>query len=163
MYSKIISALSCVALLASCASVEGPDSNGVEIAFKNETGKQFVAGLQPTKVELKRGEEDRKLPAQCSLDSANYSATFTAPAVVNIPAYSQNAVAATLTCERDGETYSETFQPENLSRKSRNSSAAAVGILLCPICGIGMAIGNSSNNNKREGDIFGFSEMILEI
>lgn len=68
-----------------------------------------------------------------------------------------------MSCSYEGETYSQAYAPSNLSRKARNDSAAAVGLLLCPICGIGMAIGNNANKNEREGDLMGFTKLVLEI
>jgi len=133
------------------------------VSFANEQSKAFVAGLQPAKVGLEREGESKKLAAQCSVQSSKYAASFVPPAVVNIPVYSQGWVPATLTCTYEGETYTKSFTPENLSRKARNESAAAVGILLCPICGIGMAIGNSANKNTKANDIYGFDEMIIKI
>jgi len=151
MKNTLLAVSASLALLAGCASTSGPDSDGVTVAFANEQSKAFVAGLQPVKVGLQREGESKKLAAQCNLKSSKYAAS------------SQGWVPATLTCTYEGQTYSKTFNPQNLSRKARNESAAAVGILLCPICGIGMAIGNSANKNTKANDIYGFDELTIKI
>lgn len=163
MKSHIIATTACLALLLGCSSTSNPDPKGTNVEFTGNQGKEFVASLNPTKVSLQRKGEKKKLAANCELTSSKYTASFTTPATVNIPAYSQGAVNATLTCNYNGETYSQIYAPTNLSRKSRNNSAAAVGILLCPICGIGMALGNASKKADRTGDVFGFTELKLEI
>ncbi|MFD1160213.1 hypothetical protein [Roseovarius aestuarii] len=163
MRSFVIAGVVGSLVLAACAPVSGPEADGVGVAFKGEAGKAFVAGLQPVPVSLKKQGEDEKLAADCVLDSSKYTATFKAPATVNVPAYSEGAVAAKLSCTYEDQTYSKNFAPVNLSKRSRNQSATAVGVLLCPICGIGMAAGNSRNKNQRDGDIYGFLKMDIEI
>ena len=165
MKSRILAALSLGVVLSACAAVEGPEKNGVSIAFKNDGAKAFVAGFQPVEVKIEQSV-DKDVEGQCRLDSSKYSASFTAPATVNIPAYSQGAVNATLSCEVDGQTHAATFKPVNLSKRARNNSSLAVGILVCPICGLGMAVGDaiaSEETGVKDGDIYGFIKMDLKI
>lgn len=160
--SALIGALTAV-VLAGCAPVTSPDSKGQTAAFKNETAKAFVAGYSPVEVVVSRNNTDLTTPTACKIDSAKYKAQFTAPATVNLPAYSAGAVPAKLICELDGKQYASTFNPINLSKRSRNQSSIGVGILLCPICGLAMAASNSANGNERENDIYGFAELKLEL
>lgn len=159
MKNQFVAALAIGAMLSACAPVKGPEENGVSVAFKNDGAKEFVAGFQPVKVTIEQGT-DKEIAGQCKLHSSKYSASFAAPATVNVPAYSQGAVNATLSCDVEGEMHQVAFKPVNLSKRARNNSSLAVGLLLCPICGIGMAAGGAG---EKTGDIFGFFEMKLKL
>ena len=91
-------AILAILALGACAPVAGPAANGVNATLKGESAQAFVAGYQPVKVTVTKDE--RSIPASCNITSTKYSANFTAPATVNIPAYVKNAVDATLTCRR---------------------------------------------------------------
>ena len=150
--------VSTVALIG-CAPVKGIDEKGITAVFTNESAKSFVAGFQPAEVSVTRDGSD--LMASCELTSSKYAAKFTTPAIVNIPAYSQGAVNAVLTCTDEGETKSATFAPLNLSKKARTDSAVGVA-LLCPICGIGYAAANAPQSGQKSDDIYGFNKIELE-
>jgi hypothetical protein len=158
-WHQIALILSCVAITA-CAPTKGADEKGTTVVFANEGAKAFVAGYQPVQITVRNN--GRNIRANCELKSSKFSANFTAPKVLNIPAYSQGAVNATLTCATADVTNSATFAPSNLSKKARASSAVGTA-LLCPICGIGVAIANSSKTKNAKNDIFGFDVMELEL
>lgn len=162
MKSKMFSAavvLSLTALVA-CSPVQGVDKDGVTATFANESAQAFVAGMQPAKVTVT--QNGNSVPANCEITSTKYSAKFTSPETVNLPAYNKNAVSATLSCDYDGVSKSATFKPINLSKKARTGSAVGVAIL-CPICGIGVAAANASKTKKGENDIYGFDKMELKL
>lgn len=144
--------------LTACTPVAGPDADGVSATFKDESAQAFVAGFQPVKVTVTK--DDKSIPANCQITSTKYSASFAAPATVNIPAYVQEPVEATLTCETEEGTKAARFKPVNLSKKARTGSAVGVAVL-CPICGVGVAAANAGKS--KENEIYGFTKMELEI
>lgn len=73
-----------------------------------------------------------------------------------MPSFGRETGPAKLTCTYNDETRSETYKPVNLSQGSRRGAALAVGVILCPICGTAMAVGNSGD---KLGDAYGFDEM----
>ena len=144
--------------LSACAPVAGPDADGVNATFANENAQSFVAGFQPVKVSVTK--DDRSIPASCRITSTKYSAAFTAPATVNIPAYSKGAVDATLTCNSEEGEKAAKFKPVNLSKKARTGSAVGVAVL-CPICGLGVAAANAGK--AKDNEIYGFTRMELKL
>lgn len=157
MRHKMVLLASIFGLISGCAAVKEPDKKANTASFKGENGQAFVAGFQPANVSLIIG--GKKVDADCTIDSTKFVAMVHAPGKVNLPAYSHGAVNALLTCEYEGTKHSGTFEPINLSKQARSESSVAIGILLCPICGVGMAVGNK----KKSGDIFGFSKMELKV
>ena len=145
-------------LITACAPVKGPAEDGVSAGFKDKASQNFVAGMQPSNVKVTRGE--KRLPAACKVTFSKYeTASFQAPAKVNLHAYSKDAVNATLTCSFEDETKSVTFESKNLSVAARTGSAIGV-ILLCPICGLGVAAANAGTD--KQNDIYGFTDLKLE-
>lgn len=154
-----IAAMLAAVALSACAPVSGPAANGVNATMKNESAQVFLAGYQPVQVAVMKN--DRSIPASCTITSTKYSAAFTAPATVNIPAYiNRSAVDATLTCNSEEGTKAVKYKPQNLSQKARTGSAVGVAVL-CPICGAGVAVANSARS--KENDIYGFTKMELEL
>jgi len=163
-----MSVLAC-SLLAACTQ---PTTTGKDdVTFTKESGKNFIAGFMPVDVRVgvektianpqyenveKSKSEDSK--GVCKIREARYTATVTAPGKVSLPAYSQGALPIDVTCTFDGKTKQVRLQPENLSRLQRQSSNVGVAIL-CPICGLGAAIGTSAKGANREGDVYGFRKI----
>lgn len=148
-----------VGLASACTPVKGPADGAVSARYLNENSQNFVAGLNPANVKVVQG--DRSQEAVCKITSSKYETpSFQAPAKVNLPAYSQGAVNATLTCTIGEETKAVAFEPKNLSADARAGSAIGTA-LLCPICGLGVAAANAASN--KDSDIYGFTELKLEI
>jgi hypothetical protein len=170
MYNKVFLTAIGLLFLTNCSPVSGAKDGATKVAFKSEEATGFVAGYQPVDIEVTKKNSEKSLLASCKLDSSKYSASFTTPAKVNIPGYSRGAVNVNVTCNYEGEEYSKSFAPVNLSKRARSNSAVAVGVLLCPICGVGMAVGNAAKKKKVDtkdnqtiGDIYGFTKLKLEI
>lgn len=170
MRKKFGFAMICSILLANCTPVSGPKDDATTVTFKSNKATEFVAGYQPVVVKITMKDSQDGLVADCKLDSSKYSASFTSPAKLNIPGYSKGAVNVELTCDYEGKKYAKTFAPVNLSQRARNNSAVAVGVLLCPICGVGMAVGNAAKKkkvdtqkNETAGEIYGFTKLVLQI
>ena len=93
--------------------------------FAQGTGVAFGTIRQDTNqpVEVTVTKSGDSVPANCEIKSSKYTAKFSAPATVNIPAYSKGAVNATLSCTTEDVTKAATFKPVNLSKKARTGSA----------------------------------------
>lgn len=156
---KIAAGALALAVLAACEPVKGPDADGITASFANESAKSFVAGYQPAKVTVT--QNGKAVDANCKVTSSKYStASFATPATVNLPAYSQGAVNATLTCTTEAETKSVAFKPKNLSQAARTGTTVGV-FILCPVCGLGVAAANAAQGEKSS-DVFGFTELKME-
>ncbi|MEM8554316.1 MAG: hypothetical protein AAGF71_05750 [Pseudomonadota bacterium] len=156
-YRGLVGIVSLVGLVAGCSTVKGPSSQGVTAEFASPEASAFVAGFQPSKINVTK--DGVTIPASCSIASEKFSVAFQAPNTVNLPAYSQGSVPVTLTCTYGEASQSMGVAPINLSKRARTNSAVGVA-LLCPICGIGVAAANAGSN--KTNDIFGFADMDME-
>jgi hypothetical protein len=104
--------------------------------------------------------DDVKIAGVCKIREARYTASVTVPGKVSLPAYSKGALPIDVSCTFDGKTKQVRLEPENLSRVQRQSSNVGLAIL-CPVCGIGAAIGTSAKGANREGDIYRFRKIAL--
>ncbi len=170
MYNKIILAVVGSLFLTNCSPVKGAKEGATTVTFKSEEATGFVAGYQPVDIKVTKKGSEESLVADCKLDSTKYSASFQTPTKINVPGYSKGAVNVKLTCKYEDKEYAKTFAPVNLSKQARGKSAVAVGVLLCPICGVGMAVGQAAKkkkvdakDNQTVGDIYGFTKLHLEI
>lgn len=151
------------ALLAACAPVATPDAPGQGVVFKSDASRSFVAGYAPVDVAITKNNTAVTTPVTCQIDSSKYATSVSAPATVSLPAYTQGAVPVRVVCTYEEKTYAATFEPVNLSKRARTESSIAVGVLLCPICGIAIAASNASNENERVNDLYGFEKFELKL
>ena len=175
MRSIITSVILC-GILSACAQPNGAsnETNNQDVTFTSESGKNFIAGFMPVIVQIVDEEDINSHPADdieaavdgnkftgdCKIREARYTASVKAPGKISLPAYSKGALPIDVSCTFDGKTKQVRLQPENLSRLQRQSSNVGVAIL-CPICGIGAAIGTSAKGANREGDIYGFRKITI--
>lgn len=182
MYTKTSLAFCILALTASCAATPDPEAEkakhlkpkeeALDVTFTDKKLAESVIGFRAARVTTVIGEGssggagsstiggEESVQANCKVQSDGYSAKFQTPAIVNMPSFGTSTKPAKLTCEYDGKSYSQTYEPSNLSADSRTGNALAVGIILCPICGVGMAAANSS---PKSGDAYGFSVLKLKV
>ena len=170
MYNKVFIAVIGSLVLTNCAPVKGAKEGAATVTFESETATGFVAGYQSVDITVMAKGSEESLVADCKLDSSKYSASFTTPTKVNVPGYSKDAVDVKLSCTYERKEYSKSFAPINLSKQACGRSAVVVGVLLCPICGVGMAVGNAAKKKKVDpqgnqiaGDIYGFVKLNLDI
>lgn len=168
---SIITSIILCGILSACAQPNGAsnETNNQDVTFTSESGKNFIAGFMPVDVQIV-GEANAsssaiaagvsKITGDCKIREARYTASVKAPGKVSLPAYSKGALPIDVSCTFDGKTKQVRLQPENLSRLQRQSSNVGVAIL-CPICGIGAAIGTSAKGANREGDIYGFRKITI--
>ncbi|MEM8775351.1 MAG: hypothetical protein AAGF53_09970 [Pseudomonadota bacterium] len=145
-----------------------PNTEAVSVEFNDKSAAEKIVGFRAVPVGLvdegsdpfSSGSEPENLAAECSIVSQGYSARVTAPATVNMPSFGRDTPPATVSCEYQGKTYSETFKARNLSKGSRTGSSLAVGILLCPICGVAAGIAGSGD---KVGDAYGFEDLTVSV
>jgi hypothetical protein len=166
---SIITSVFLCGILSACAqsNAASNETNDQDVTFTKESGKNFIAGFMPVDVQIV-GEANTsssaisggvtKITGDCKIREARYTASVKAPGKVSLPAYSQGALPIDVSCTFDGKTKQVRLQPENLSRVQRQSSNVGFAIL-CPVCGIGAAIGTSAKGANREGDIYGFRKI----
>ena len=166
---SIITSVFLCGLLSACAQPNGASNENV--TFTKESGKNFIAGFMPVDVQIvkKDGKDtpfsddsDRveSFTGNCKIREARYTTSVSVPGKVSLPAYSQGALPIDVSCTFDGKTKQVRLQPENLSRLQRQSSNIGIA-LLCPVCGLGSAIGSSAKGANREGDVYGFRKIII--
>ena len=146
--------------------------DAVNVEFTNKAVAESVVGFRAVSIStvLKKagaqgsGNSQGGAPdtanADCKLASNGYSASFETPAVVSMPSFGRTTSPAKLTCTYNDKAFNKTYKAANLSQSKRTGNALGVGVVLCPICGVVMAVGNSG---EKEGDAFGFEPMILEV
>jgi hypothetical protein len=164
---SIITSVFLCGFLSACAQPNGASDQ--DVTFTKESGKNFIAGFMPVDVQIV-GEANTsssaiaagvtKITGDCKIREARYTASVKAPGKVSLPAYSKGALPIDVSCTFDGKTKQIRLQPENLSRVQRQSSNVGLAIL-CPVCGIGAAIGTSAKGANREGDIYGFRKIAI--
>ncbi|MFN3208798.1 MAG: hypothetical protein ACE369_07315 [Roseovarius sp.] len=147
--------------------------DAVNVEFNDRAIAHSVLGFRATPVTTVLGLQERfagsaisqpggpeVVKADCELQAEGYAAAFEAPATVNMPSFGRDTGPVKLTCTRNGKSYSQTYKRVNLSQGGRTGTALAVGILLCPICGTAVAVGNSGD---KVGDVYGFDSMELVV
>lgn len=168
---SIITSVFLCCILSACAQPNAASNQ--DVTFTKESGKNFIAGFMPVIVQIAAIEDiahhanddieynqKAEFTGDCKIREARYTASVKAPGKVSLPAYSKGALPIDVSCTFDGKTKQVRLEPENLSRLQRQSSNVGVAIL-CPICGIGAAIGTSAKGANREGDIYGFRKIAI--
>lgn len=164
---SIITSVFLCGLLSACAQPNGASDQ--DVTFTKESGKNFIAGFMPVDVQIVSEANASssaiaagvsKITGDCKIRETRYTASVKAPGKVSLPAYSKGALPIDVSCTFDGKTKQIRLQPENLSRVQRQSSNVGLAIL-CPVCGIGAAIGTSAKGANREGDIYGFRKIAI--
>jgi hypothetical protein len=169
---SIITSVFLCGILSACTQPTG--TSGQDVTFTKESGKNFIAGYMPVDVQIVNETDannhpaddvetsvtDEKFTGVCKIREARYTATVKVPGKVSLPAYSQGALPIDVSCTFNGKTKQVRLQPENLSRLQRQSSNVGVAIL-CPVCGLGAALGTSARGANREGDVYGFRKIAI--
>ncbi|WP_299376312.1 hypothetical protein [uncultured Tateyamaria sp.] len=162
--------LAAVVLAVGCTE---QTSTTQSVSFTDASGTQFLAANVPVRVSLNRSAGDNAIYAengndiesvdgQCTIREKRYTVTVAVPGTVSLPAYLQGAQPIDVTCTYGDGKISQRFQPVNLSRKQRQNSNVGLTIL-CPICGLGSAVAGSAKGPNREGDVFGFDAIALDL
>ena len=174
---------SCVVFyLAACGGTPDPEAEkekflkasgkAVNVEFNNKKQAEAVLGFRATSVNAgpslkhaggsgssQQGSSEN-VKAACKLKGDGYTAVFETPAMVNMPSFGRSMEPVEVTCTYKDKEFSETFEAINLSSSSRDGTAMAVGVVLCPICGVAVAV---ANGGDKVGDVFGFDEINVNV
>lgn len=180
MQPKVFLGGAALALLSACATesdpvVENrkfltPSEKAVNVVFTSKEQAEAVIGFRSTTVIAGTREADTsgsrtrnstldRVKADCKIVGDGYSATLVTPSFVNMPSFGPDTKPVKMTCTYDGNSKTQEYKAVNLSAGSRDSATLAVGIVLCPICGVAAAV---ANNDDKAGDAYGFDLMELE-
>jgi len=164
--------------LAACSGGSDPEvqkekhlkakGTAINVEFNDKNQASAVIGFRATPVrtvitssdQTGNGKNLKNVSASCKLVGDGYAATVTTPASVNLPSFGKDMKPLVVSCTYKDKVFSETLPAVNLSKGSRDGAAVAVGVVLCPICGVATAV---ANGGERGSDVFGFGDIQLNV
>ncbi|MEO1137983.1 MAG: hypothetical protein AAFW87_00870 [Pseudomonadota bacterium] len=177
MQMKLMTGLCAIIALAACGSPD-PEAqkekhlrakkDAVNVEFNDAKMAEKIVGFRAAPVSTVRGagadfssgQRAKNVGADCKIASKGYAAEFRTPTTVNLPSFGRETPPITMTCAYNDKTFTETFKAENLSKSSRTGGAFAVGVLLCPVCGVAAGVAGSGD---KLGDAYGFAELEMSL
>ncbi len=137
-------------------------ANGLDVFAAARASNPRVPAYQgPTRMTVRTratGDDNRSGPfagARCTLDNEYYSASFTTPAIIELPNYKQTSPDVTISCTDGTRSATRTAEIINLSARDRQTSAGATGGLIGSLVGAGLnaAMGDLENDTWGYGNV----------
>lgn len=129
------------------------------VEFTSDGAQQGVVGFRATNVRVSRGGNSRTAAA-CDLTGDGFAATFTAPAVLNLPSYGKQTKPIRVECRVDDELHVQTVEPRNISAENRRANAVGAGVLVGGVLGGALA---GSVAGEKEGDAYSYKPITLKV
>ncbi len=145
-------------------------ADAINVTFNDKAVAKDVIGFRATSITAiseKSGGggsaaqgTTKRLSLSCKLTGSGFSAEFETPAVLNLPSLGKNSKSVKVDCSYKDKMISETYKAVNLSKTSRDGAVLAVGIVVCPICGV---VGALANGGEQDSDVYGYDRMEIAV
>ena len=161
-------ALALMLAISGCTNLQEITSPPVDVQFASNAAQQEVAGYWSTEVRTMVGQapySEELVGASCELTGTGFSASFTTPALVNLPHWAQTSRAVNVTCtlanvsgSKNVTAYNKTVSDIN----DRANSTAREGGLIGAIVG-GIIAGSAARNRDQSKDTWAYRTISVDM